>query len=272
MAPVKPIGNTARTLAIRKSLGPTSHRMAMELSRRHGTVVTHTGNLDPMAEGVMVFLIGREAIRNQAKWQAADKTYEFQVLFGVFTDTQDQLGMVLKSKDYDYQSISKDRLTPLINEWTALRSLERPVYSYKLIRGKPLYWWARRGRLNEITVPEAEVRIRSVEFLDLRTLTKKALGARLRRNIARVEGDFRQKAILDCWEETLDRHPNSVFSVARIRVACGKGTYVRALAHRLGGSLGIPSVALRILRTRVGSMRLADCSSLSGGALKISNK
>jgi tRNA pseudouridine55 synthase len=44
----------------------------------------------------------------------------------------------------------------------------------------------------------------------------------------------------------------------RLRVICGKGTYVRTLAADLGAALGCGAVVERLVRTRVGPFRLAD--------------
>jgi tRNA pseudouridine55 synthase len=254
-SPVPPPG----VMPMHKPLGLSSHRMAMALSERFKTVVTHTGNLDPMAEGVMVFLVGEEALKNQVRLQESDKEYEFEILFGFATDTQDLLGMVENEKDYKIKDITDDILRDKLSKWIGDRELPRPGYSYKVVKGKPLYWWARRGRLDEVRIPTVSVSIRRAELIGLRTVTMKRLAADIKRKIALVNGDFRQEAILKKWDETLSGHPNRRLAVARVRIDCSKGTYVRSLAHLLGESLGIPSLASSILRTRSGEFRLADC-------------
>jgi tRNA pseudouridine55 synthase len=45
---------------------------------------------------------------------------------------------------------------------------------------------------------------------------------------------------------------------ARLRIVCGKGTYVRVLAADLGGALGCGAAVERLSRTRVGPFALAD--------------
>ena len=226
--------------------------MAMSLSQKLGDVVTHTGNLDPMAEGVMVFLIGKDRFRYQAQWQQADKEYVFEVLFGFSTDSYDQLGLVIELKDYIYKDITYGKLKPVIHELLGHHRMLRPVYSYKLIHGKPLYWWARQGRLKEIKIPKVDVRVYSADLIGLRRITKGVLCSRIKKNIGRVHGDFRQEAIRSRWVKAIAKHPNKSFMIAKIQIVCSKGTYVRSLAHRLGQDMGIPSFALRILRTRSG--------------------
>jgi tRNA pseudouridine55 synthase len=44
----------------------------------------------------------------------------------------------------------------------------------------------------------------------------------------------------------------------KLRVVCGKGFYVRSLAHDLGAALGVGGRLSGLVRTRVGAFRLAD--------------
>ena len=44
-----------------------------------------------------------------------------------------------------------------------------------------------------------------------------------------------------------------------IRVVCGKGTYIRALARDIGKSLNSGAYLTSLRRTRVGSVSVADC-------------
>jgi tRNA pseudouridine55 synthase len=44
-----------------------------------------------------------------------------------------------------------------------------------------------------------------------------------------------------------------------LRVRCGKGTYIRALAASIGEALGPGAALARLVRTRVGPFALADC-------------
>ena len=44
-----------------------------------------------------------------------------------------------------------------------------------------------------------------------------------------------------------------------IRVVCGKGTYIRALARDIGQALGSGAFLTALCRTRVGDVRLEDC-------------
>jgi tRNA pseudouridine55 synthase len=47
-----------------------------------------------------------------------------------------------------------------------------------------------------------------------------------------------------------------------IRVVCGKGTYIRALARDIGQALGSGAFLTTLCRTRLGNVRIEDCKTL----------
>ena len=47
-----------------------------------------------------------------------------------------------------------------------------------------------------------------------------------------------------------------------IRVVCGKGTYIRALARDIGEALGSGAYLTALCRTRLGDVRIEDCIKL----------
>lgn len=52
------------------------------------------------------------------------------------------------------------------------------------------------------------------------------------------------------------------YPLIRIRVVCGKGTYIRSLARDIGSVLGTGGYMSALVRTRVGDFRLAECKSV----------
>jgi tRNA pseudouridine55 synthase len=248
-----------RLIAVYKPVGLTSHQVAIRLARRLRTAVTHTGNLDPMAEGVLVLLIGPAARKHQTALQNTDKEYVLDILFGIATDSYDPLGLIVETAPYDPLRFPGESLKKWLGRLAGRSRQVLPPYASKVIKGRPLFWWARQGRIEEIGLPEREIEIYRVELLRMRTVSKPNLWNRVRKKIARVEGDFRQDAVQKSWRSALDRHANQRFSVATLRLACSKGTYVRRIAQSAGAELALPSLALRIVRTRNGAFGLSDC-------------
>jgi tRNA U55 pseudouridine synthase TruB len=56
--------------------------------------MTYAGRLDPLAAGLLIVLEGDE-IREKEAYLKLPKTYEFEVVFGIATDTFDQLGVIV---------------------------------------------------------------------------------------------------------------------------------------------------------------------------------
>lgn len=71
----------------------------------YGVKTAHTGTLDPMAEGVIIVLLGEERYK---KYELAGlkKTYEFEISFGFETDTFDGLGLTV-SKHFSAHTLLK---------------------------------------------------------------------------------------------------------------------------------------------------------------------
>jgi tRNA pseudouridine55 synthase len=246
-------------VAVYKPIGITSHQVAIRWAEKLGTVVTHTGSLDPMAEGVLVLLIGPEANRAQAGLQAVDKEYEFDLLIGFSTDSYDTLGIVTNRAAYSPEDFPEGKLDELIRELIGRTEQELPPYSSKVVKGKPLFWWAREGRLGEVGLPVKPIEITAAELSRRGDMAKPDLENLIMKNIDRIEGDFRQERIRENWRTALAAHPNGRFLVPTVRMTVSSGTYVRSIANDLGIALGIPSCALRILRRRNGRFGLSDC-------------
>ncbi|MBI3812407.1 MAG: hypothetical protein HY283_09430 [Nitrospirae bacterium] len=249
--------------AVHKPIGITSHQVAIRLAGKLGTVVTHTGSLDPMAEGVLVLLIGPEAKKRQTELQAVDKEYEFDLLFGFSTDSYDALGLVTDTAAYEPENFPEEKLNDLVIGQVGDRKQEVPPYSSIVIRGKPLFWWAREGRLDEVGLPVREIEIYKAEILEQHQIPKPALEALILKKIDCIAGDFRQDRIKENWRTAMTHHPNDRYSLATIRMTVGSGTYVRSIANEIGKTIGIPAFALRILRTRNGRFGLSDCKRLN---------
>src|SRR3989344_5164686 len=84
----------AEILKLYKELGETPLECLYRYKESHikskDTKMTYLGRLDPMAEGVLLVLTGNT--RDREKYLSLDKTYEFEVLWGIESDTYDILG------------------------------------------------------------------------------------------------------------------------------------------------------------------------------------
>jgi tRNA pseudouridine55 synthase len=207
-----------------------------------------------MAEGILLLLIGDEN-KKRKEYQNLKKIYESEIIFGIRTDTYDALGMIVgvHSQKLPEKKDVEDQFGKMIGK----RHQQYPPYSSKPVNGKPLYWWARQGKLSEIEIPEKEIEIYSVKILSFSTISSEYLLEDVLRRIVLVSGNFRQDEISQKWKETLIG--NAQFLAIRIEIACSSGTYIRDIANQLGGDLGVGAFANTITRTRIGSFTKKDC-------------
>lgn len=94
----------------------------------------------------------------------------------------------------------------------------------------------------------------SSELKSVKLIDRVELLSRIESQIGLVKGDFRQSDIVKMWKEKLEQSEIKEFVVAEVDLSVSSGFYVRQYAHDLGLSLGVPALALSILRTRVGSL------------------
>ena len=130
-----------------------------------------------------------------------------------------------------------------------------PDYSYRKVKGKPLWWWAQRGLIDEVKglIPKKIVKIEAPQLLSTGTIDLSLLSTLAIKRIALVEGEFRQSQISDCWR-SLAAKEREVFKTVKFSVSVSSGTYIRGLADRLGG------VVVNLKRTKVSPFSLTDPS------------
>ena len=255
-------GMNKNVITIYKNIGETPlealERLRRERPEYQNETLSYIGRLDPMAEGAMLILVGEEN-KNREAYLSLDKEYECEVLFGVATDTHDLLGLVTETAIADF--VTKEILEEKLKVFLGKRMQEYPAYSSKPVSGptpdgsgrvnKSLHEWAREGRLGEIEMPKKEIEIYSIALTDFYQLQKDRLAEIIAERIALVHGDFRQKDILARWHEVLAGMSFTSFTIAKLKISCSSGTYIRVIASELGKQLGVPAIAMSIKRTKM---------------------
>jgi len=230
-------------------------RFRLESPEYKDAVLSYVGRLDPMAEGVLVVVVGEEN-KNREKYLGLDKVYEVDVLFGVETDTGDILGKVPCSI---LQTLYTDTMSDIV---ATLKSFvgpfiqKYPHYSSRPVKGKPLFWWAREGRLGEIEIPEKTSEIYDITLLKQYSLSGKEILKQVEERIEKVSGDFRQQEIIDSWKEVLLKNLQQDFLLITMEVSCSSGTYMRTLSEEIAKKLGTTAIAWKIKRLKVANYSL----------------
>ncbi|KPK00256.1 MAG: hypothetical protein AMJ60_02175 [Desulfobacterales bacterium SG8_35] len=127
-----------------KPEGVSSFRMVQLVRRILGIKkVGHTGTLDPFATGVLVLCAGRPATRLIPQLMEGDKEYEATLQLGVITDTQDPEGRVVEKRQVP--EIAERDIEQCLALFRGEQMQTPPAYSALKHKGKPLYYYARRG-------------------------------------------------------------------------------------------------------------------------------
>ena len=177
-------------LLLNKEPGFTSHDAVAKLRgilrfRRIG----HAGTLDPMAQGLLVMLLGK-ATRASEYASGAEKEYIADFILGVETDTQDTTGNVLAEAPVD---VTETQLRQALSSFEGGYDQVPPMYSAIQKDGVRLYDLARKGKeveresrfialplleLLSFEAPRGKLRVRCSKGTYIRTLCHD-LGQRL---------------------------------------------------------------------------------------------
>ena len=123
--------------------------------------VGHCGTLDPLATGMLPICVG-EATKFSSYVSDQSKGYLVKVLFGVETDTGDITGKELSTSKINF---SLEELKAVLEGLSGELEQIPPMYSALKQKGKPLYYWARKG-----VSLKREPRLIQIEKIKLKSL------------------------------------------------------------------------------------------------------
>jgi tRNA pseudouridine synthase B len=152
--------NGSYAILVNKKRDMTSFDVVSKISKLFGIKKAgHTGTLDPLAEGLMVILLGK-ATRLSLDITSKYKEYIAGVYLGYETDTYDITGKTTKVKEVP-KNIDIEKTLSTYNK-TYMQ--EVPIYSAVKVNGKKLYEYARQNL--EVSLPKKEVTIKDIKLLE----------------------------------------------------------------------------------------------------------
>jgi tRNA pseudouridine55 synthase len=150
-------------LIIDKPAGPTSHDVVARIKKLLGArKVGHLGTLDPAASGVLPLVIDG-ATRFADELKGGEKIYEFDLVLGTKTDTDDDQGRVVASAEVPADASAKVKC--VLDKFIGEKLQVPPAYSAVKTGGKRSYKNARKGMQVELA-PRA-VCIEKLELVGL---------------------------------------------------------------------------------------------------------
>jgi len=203
----------AGVFLVDKPVDVTSFKVVSRLRRiLNIKKIGHAGTLDPFATGLLIVCAGRPATGLISQFMEGEKEYLATLRLGIETETQDTEGTVILRSPIG--EIASSQVEECLQKFRGRQMQVPPAYSALKHKGKPLYYYARKGIV--VNKDPREVNISTLE---------------------RTDGD---------------RTLNEIDANLCIRVICSKGTYIRTLAADIGKSLGCGAHLVQLRRTRSG--------------------
>ncbi|MEI8349717.1 MAG: tRNA pseudouridine(55) synthase TruB [Candidatus Omnitrophota bacterium] len=130
-------------LLVNKEGNMTSHDVVDCVRRKLGIrQVGHAGTLDPLAEGLLIILVGGYT-KLFPKFVSFDKEYLGELKLGEITTTGDSQGTV--TQKHDYQAINEEMIRRAFASFEGEIEQVPPMVSAIRVGGKRLYSLARKG-------------------------------------------------------------------------------------------------------------------------------
>jgi len=153
--------NISGILLLDKPVGMTSNTALQRVKRLfNANKAGHTGNLDPMASGLLPICLG-EATKVSGFLLDSDKHYTGTCKLGERTDSGDADGVVVETRPVE--DYSEARIREVFSQFTGEISQIPPMHSAIKVNGQPLYKLAHQGI--EIERKPRQVNIFSLELL-----------------------------------------------------------------------------------------------------------
>ena len=259
--------------------------------------VGHAGTLDPLATGVLLVCIGK-ATKLAEELQSHDKEYVAGVTFGATTPSYDLEKEI--DRFFPHEHISAESVENALPGFIGEQDQIAPLFSAKSVDGVRAYELARKlykansesgsEQNSELdTAAEQLLRVSKINITELELLNF-AMG------LASGESGFENRATplaagggahevggvvfktaspeaesTNSASSRINVTDNSALGLPRaeIRMACSKGTYVRAFARDLGEALGSGAHLDSLQRSRSGIFRVENALSVEEAIQKL---
>ena len=220
--------------------------------------VGHAGTLDPLATGVLLVCIGA-ATRQAETLQKHDKEYLAGIAFGATTPSYDREKEIDRFFPYDH--ITAQAVEAVLPRFLGEQEQIAPLFSAKSVDGQRAYELARKLYREHRDNTDAAAQL-SRQRITIHSLRLEAFEPGISGSASAVATST--SAVSAGASNRIHVTDNSALGlpVATIRIACTKGTYIRAFARDLGEALGSGAHLESLCRTRTGDYTLDKALSL----------
>ncbi len=233
--------------------------------------VGHAGTLDPLATGVLLVCIG-QATKHAEELQKHDKEYVAGITFGATTPSYDLEKEI--DRLFPHEHISEAAVAQALPDFLGEQDQIAPLFSAKSVDGVRAYELARKlhrtegAAASEIDDAAKElIRVSRINISELELISFEKGGT------ASETADKAEESVRSSEEAQteiskasarINVTDNSALGLPRavVRMACSKGTYVRAFARDLGEKLGSGAHLDSLQRSRSGIFLVRNALSV----------
>ena len=231
--------------------------------------VGHAGTLDPLATGVLLVCIGK-ATKLAEELQSHDKEYVAGVTFGATTPSYDLEKEI--DRFFPHEHITAESVSAALPAFIGEQDQVAPLFSAKSVDGVRAYELARKLHAEGKTLDEAAQELIRVAKINITELELKEF----------LPGGGKQSLAITAEMESNTSNASSRINVtdnselglprAVVRMACSKGTYVRAFARDLGEALGSGAHLDSLQRSRSGIFRVENALTVEQAVQALSHE
>ena len=248
--------------------------------------VGHAGTLDPLATGVLLVCIGK-ATKLAEELQSHDKEYVAGITFGATTPSYDLEKEI--DRIFPHEHITAEAVNVALPGFIGEQDQIAPLFSAKSVDGVRAYELARKLHAEGKTLDEAAAELIRVSRINITALELLGFGAGScrcstggNRATPLAAGGGAQACLggvvstgaASAASSRINVTDNSALGLPRavIRMACSKGTYVRAFARDLGEALGSGAHLDSLQRSRSGIFRVEKALTVEQAIRLLSNQ
>lgn len=227
--------------------------------------VGHAGTLDPLATGILLVCIG-DACKKAQQLQDHDKEYIARIRFGATTPSYDLEKDV--DRRFPYGHITEEAVRAALPAFLGEQEQVAPLFSAKSVDGvrayelaRKLYKQAQAGSVIPGSDRESQFDAVALESLQRNRITISDLELL---SFGASSAPVAPQDELSAASSRINVADTSALGLpeAEVRIACSKGTYIRAFARDLGEALDSGAHLGGLIRSRSGQFGLEDALSL----------
>ena len=217
--------------------------------------VGHAGTLDPLATGVLLVCIGK-ATKLAETLQSHDKEYVAGITFGATTPSYDLEKEI--DRFFPHEHITADAVRDALPAFVGEQDQIAPLFSAKSVDGVRAYELARKLYREGKSMDEAAQELIRVSRINISELELLDFGFASSDSLSEDIETTKASGRINVTDNSALGLPRAV-----VRMACSKGTYVRAFARDLGEALGSGAHLDSLQRSRSGIFRVEDALSVN---------